>query len=68
MSSIREPDSVDPSAFTTLNTGVPLRPVLRTRAYSVTIKDHSGRYALRVPPEADPQVLSIALVAVVLHG
>ena len=50
ISSIREPVSVVPSSLTTLSTGVPSRPALATRAYSVTMTiDHSGRYALRVP-------------------
>ena len=60
ISSIREPDVILPSAFTTLSTGVPSRPALRTRAYSETVKGSSGRYALRVPPGTDPQVPSIA--------
>lgn len=50
ISSIREPDSVEPSAFTTLSTGVPSRPALRTRAYSVTIKGSFGKTPSRPGP------------------
>ena len=61
ISSVREPDSVEPSAFTTLSTGVSSRPALRTRADSVTIKGSFGKVRpSRAVPKADPQVLSIA--------
>ncbi|MFB7367013.1 hypothetical protein [Streptomyces hydrogenans] len=40
---------------------MPSRPALRTWAYSETFKGSSGRYALSVPPDIDPQVPSIAL-------
>ncbi|MEU0645949.1 transposase [Streptomyces umbrinus] len=43
ISSIRDPVSVVPSLLTTLSTGVPSRPALRTPAYSVTFNRSLGK-------------------------
>jgi hypothetical protein len=60
ISSIGPPVAVEPSAFTTLSMGVPSRPGLQRGPTRRPSEDHSGRYAFRAPPRADPQVLSIA--------
>lgn len=63
ISSIREPDRVEPSSVTTLSTGVPSRPALPTWTCSETIRGSLGKVALRVPAGTDPQVSCIALAA-----
>lgn len=49
ISSIREPDWVEPSSVTTLSTGRTFPTRAETRAYSVTITGSVGKVALRVP-------------------
>ncbi|MFE7767725.1 hypothetical protein [Streptomyces sp. NPDC057438] len=43
ISSIREPEWVEPSSVNTLSTGGPSRPALRTRAYSETFRGSFGK-------------------------